>query len=84
MGQYGIFSVGISDLERSLSQVRSVWTDRTAQTYNSINENMTVFAQRIWAGHESAAAGEQAVRENYREEEFDAVLQNLGSRVGQL
>lgn len=84
MNQYGIFSGGIAELDHSLTQVRTVWTDKTAQTYNCINENMEDIACKIWSCHQSAAAGEQAVRENYREEEFDAVLHNLGSRIGQL
>lgn len=84
MGVYGIFGAVIADLESSLSQVRSVWTDQTAQTYDCINENMLQLAQLVWEGRERASAGEQAVKENYDEGEYDSILYNLGSRINSL
>ena len=84
MEMYGIFSATISNMEHSLSQVRSVWTDLTAQTYDTINDNLTSLSQSIWSGRESAAAGEAAVRENYNEGEFESILNSLGSRIASL
>ena len=42
MEQYGEFLENISRLENNLREVRSVWDDQTARTYDHINENMQV------------------------------------------
>jgi len=67
-----------------LTTVRSVWTDQTAGTYDSINENVAVLAQKIWAAREAAANGEQLVRTYYNEEEWDSALRSIGSRIAEI
>ena len=84
MAQYGPFSAAVAELDHALSTVRSVWTDQTAATYDTINDNMQTIAQRIWASREAAAAGEAAVRENYNEGEYDSILNSLGGRIAGL
>ena len=84
MDQYGVFSVVLAQLNEALQSVRSVWTDKTAQTYDSINENMEEFARAIWGSHEQAAMGDKAVRDNYNAGEFDGILSSLGSRISGL
>ncbi len=84
MEQYGIFGAVLAELNEALAQVRSVWTDQTAQTYDGINENMEAYAQRIWASAQTAATGEEMVRKNYDEGEFESILNNLGGRVARL
>lgn len=84
MEKYGIFASVLAELNAALQQVRSVWTDQTAQTYDAINENMEVYAQRIWHSGQTAATGEEMVRKNYDEGEFEGILNNLGGRIARL
>ena len=81
MEQYGEFLENISRLENNLREVRSVWDDQTARTYDHINENMQVFTKRIWAHYSNSVSGCDAVKANYSESGFDDELNQLNSKI---
>ena len=81
MEQFGEFTENISNLESSLTTVRSVWVDQTAMTFDEINENMKVFVSQITAYKENSIAGYNAVKANYNESEFENDLNQLGAKV---
>lgn len=81
MEQFGEFTENISNLESSLTTVRSVWVDQTAMTFDEINENMKVFVSQITAYKENSIAGYNAVKANYNESEFENDLNQLSAKV---
>lgn len=81
MDQYGEFSQVISQLNDNLSEVRAVWQDQTAQTYDSINENTEGFSACIWQNYANAVQMYDIEKKNYHEEEFEQVIGQLSSRV---
>ncbi len=81
MDQYGDFTEAINRLESSLTDVRTVWADQTALTYDCINENMQHFAMQIWIHRNNAVTGYNAVKANYNEAEFDNTVNKLNSKV---
>ena len=81
MEQYGDFTEVINRLEGGLSEVRTVWADQTALTYDHINENMQHFAAQIWNYYNNSVAGHNAVKANYNEAEFDNTLNQLNSKI---
>lgn len=81
MEQYGDFTEVINRLESSLLEVRLVWTDQTAKTYDAINENMQHFALHIWNNYNNAVAGKNMVRSNYNEDDFEQVFNNLNTKI---
>lgn len=81
MEQYGEFTEAINRLESGLSEVRMVWVDQTALTYDHINENMKHFATQIWNRHNNSVAGHNGVKANYDEIEFDRELNQLNYKI---
>ncbi len=81
MEQFGDFTTNINNLESCLHSVRSVWTDRTAMSYDEFNENMKSFAAQITAYKENSVAGYNAVKANYNETEFESEITRLSIKV---
>lgn len=81
MDEYGEFSQAIANLVSSLSEVRAQWTDQTALTYDTINENMQGFSIAIWRQYASAVELYEMEKKNYDEGEFNRVLNELGARA---
>lgn len=81
MEQYGDFSDTLIRLKSSLIEVRTVWSDQTALTYDHFNENMEHFAMQIWNYYNNSLAGYNAVKSNYNESEFDETLNQLNSKI---
>lgn len=81
MEQYGEFSDSINRLESNLSEVRCVWADQTAQTYDHINENMEVFTMQIWTHFCNSVSGKELVIKYYNEAEYDDELNQLNSKI---
>lgn len=77
MDHYGEFVEIINRLENNLSEVRMVWNDQTGDTYDHINENMELFAARIWTRYDNSCTGYNAVKTNYSESEFDDTLNQV-------
>ena len=81
MNQYGDFTETIHRLNNDLSDVRAVWNDQTAQTYDQVNENMEHFAFQIWNYHNNSLSGYAAVKANYDEAEFEETLHQLNAKI---
>ena len=81
MEQYGAFSQAIVSLDGGLSEVRAAWQDQTAQTYDSINENMKACAAAVWQVYTNAAGLYEMEKKNYNESEFEQYINELGARA---
>ena len=81
MEQFGDFTETINRLNNDLSDVRKVWFDQTAVTYDLINENMAHFANQIWNNYNSSLLGYNAVKANYNESEFDDTINQINSKI---
>ena len=79
--QYGLFAESIARLDDVLSDVRTVWKDQTALTYDVFNENMQHFTKEIWAHHNNSEEGYSLVRANYNESDFDDILNQLSAKI---
>ena len=79
--QYGEFAKIVSALDEAQSQARTVWTDRTAASYDPLNNNIKVCAGRIWAPYTDSVAGTNAVKANYNADEIDRSLAILEREV---
>ncbi len=83
-GQYGEFSNQIIALDRALKQVRTVWTDPTSASFTELNENIKIYAEKIWAMMADSHGGLEAVKKNYNAEETDREIAVLGMRIEQV
>ena len=81
MSQYGDFTNMINRLESNLGDVRSVWVDQTARTYDYINENMQSFTMQIWKHYCNSNATLNVVKANYDESEFGDELSQTQSKI---
>ena len=81
MNQYGDFTQIINRLSNDLAEVRSVWVDATAMSYDIINENMEYIAQRIWGYYTNTVAGYDVVKQNYNEGVCDDEINMLHMRM---
>ena len=79
--QYGEFATMVSALDQAQEQARTVWTDRTAASYDVLNDNVKVCAGRIWAHYTDSVAGTNAVKSNYNADEIDRSIVILGREV---
>lgn len=81
MNQYGDFTETINRLNSDLRDVRTVWFDQTALTYDHVNENMEHFVIQIWTYYNNSFAGYNAVKANYNESEFDDTINQLNAKI---
>ena len=81
MNQYGDFTETINRLNSDLGDVRTIWFDQTALTYDHVNENMEHFAIQIWMYYNNSLAGYNAVKANYNESEFDDTINQLNAKI---
>ena len=82
--QYGEFSKNIVALDTAQEQVRSVWLDETAKSYDSLNNNVKKCVQRIWALFSDSKNGTDAVKRNYNSDEVEKELSHLGIQIEQI
>lgn len=81
MEKYGEFIDSINKLDSVLSTVQRVWTDQTARTYATINENMKEFVSKISSYLDYSVEVYELVKKYYRESEIDEELNVLSTRV---
>ncbi len=81
MEQYGEFFEVLCRLKDGLEQVRAVWQDQTAVTYDSINDNTERYSAQVWLCYSYAVEGYNAVKTNYNEAEFEHILSQLDARI---
>ena len=75
--QYGEFLESALKLDGALAEVRVVWTDQTAMTFDKLNENMECFFKKIIKAKEEAIATIRVLKNNYDEDEVDDSIHKL-------
>ena len=78
---HGEFSDSIIRLNDGLKEVKTVWKDQTALTYDQINENMERFTIRVWECYTNSLNGYEAVKRHYNESEMDDKLNQLNAKI---
>ena len=61
---YGDFLGSMIRLDDELREVRAVWNDQTALTYDHINENMKMISAKIWEHYCNSLNGYESVKQN--------------------
>ena len=79
MDNYGEFTQSIFNLKDSVSELRAIWKDQTAPSYEAIHENFERFSFNL-----VAVEMHELVKENYSESEFDQMLDKLSARLAEL
>ena len=79
--QYGEFTKNIIALKNDLEEVRSIWQDQTANTYDVLNENIESFTQRIWLHLVDSQNGYDALKRNYDSDEYDRFVARMAVQV---
>ena len=82
--QYGEFGKNIIALDNALEQVKTVWMDETAKSYATLNDNVKICTEKIWALFSDSQAGAEAVKKNYNPDEVDKELAKFGMRIEQV
>ena len=75
--QYGEFLESALKLDGALAEVRVVWTDQTAMTFDKVNDNMEFFFKKIVATKENAISTMKVLKSNYNEDEIDDIVHKL-------
>ncbi len=81
MQNCGIFNENLINLDNCFKEVRTVWNDDTAASFEVLNENIEEQTAKVWAHLKNAEMGFQAVQKNYDEDEFDNILSQLSGMV---
>lgn len=82
--QNGELSNSIALLDAAQEQVRTAWRDETAKSYDTLNNNIKLCTQKVWALFCDANAGVEIVKKNYNSDEMDKELAQLGMQVEQV
>lgn len=75
--QYGEFLSSVRKLDDALREVRLVWNDQTARSFDSVNDNMKFLSEKIIIAKGSAISSMKMLKDNYDEEEFDNTIHRL-------
>ena len=67
-GQYGEFSNNIVKLDTAQEQVKTVWRDEVAKSYDVMNDNIKLCAGKIWSLFCDSKDGMDAVKKSYDSE----------------
>ena len=78
------FAGMVSKFNDSLENLLAHWTDETAKTYNSFNENTEKLTDSISSNFNDAKSSYELLKKNYDEEKFDSMIQSLASMVEQV
>ena len=79
--QYGEFIKNIIALKEDLQEVRSVWQDQTANTFDALNENIEACTQRIWLHLVDSENGYAALKRNYDSDDYDRYVAQMAVQV---
>lgn len=80
-GEYGELSPYIIRLDENYENVRQVWNDGVARSYEGLNDNIKKCAERIWACYSRSVEGRDAVKKNYSETEVARDLSILAQKA---
>ena len=84
MSENNEFAGIVSDFNNSLENLLANWTDETAQTYRTFNENTEKLTVSISCNFNDAKGSYELLKKNYDEEKFDSMIQSLASMVEQV
>ena len=79
--QYGEFIKNIIALKDDLQEVRSVWQDQTANTFDALNENIEACTQRIWLHLVDSENGYAALKRNCDSDDYDRYVAQMAVQV---
>ena len=82
--QHGEFSKSIALLDAAQDEVRKVWRDEIAKSYDKLNDNVKLCTQKIWTLFCDSKAGVEAVKKNYDPDAIDKELARLGMQIEQV
>ncbi len=82
--QHGEFGKLITLLDTAQEEVKSVWRDETARSFDPINDNIKLCTERIWTLFCDSKAGVEAVKKNYDSDTVDKDLARLGMQIEQV
>lgn len=82
--QYGEFVNSIIKLDDAQAQVKAVWRDGTANSFDRINDNIKLCAEKIWALYSDSSTCVSAVKQNYDADAVDKELCRLAMQVEQV
>lgn len=82
--QYGEFNKNIAMLNTAQEQVRTVWKDEVAKSYDVLNDNVKLCVGKIWSLFSDSKAGVEAVKKNYNSEEVDKDISRLSMQIEQV
>lgn len=83
-GQYGEFSNSIVKLDTAQEQVKTVWRDEVAKSYDVMNDNIKLCAGKIWSLFCDSKAGMDAVKKSYDSEEVDKEISRFSIQIEQV
>ena len=83
-GQYGEFSNNIVKLDTAQEQVKTVWRDEVAKSYDVMNDNIKLCAGKIWSLFCDSKAGMDAVKKSYDSEEVDKEISRFSIQIEQV
>ena len=79
--QFGEFTKNIIALKDVLQEVRGIWQDQTANTYDALNENIEACSQKIWAHLVNSQNWFAALKRNYDSDEYDKYVASMAVQV---
>ena len=82
--QYGEFSKNIASLDNAQEQVKNVWRDETARSFDVLNDNVKFCVKKIWSLFCDSQAGVEVVKKNYDSDTIDKDLARLGMQIEQV
>ena len=82
--QHGEFSKNIALLDAAQEQVKTVWSDETARSFDGLNDNVKLCTSKIWSLFCDSKAGVEAVKKNYNADTVDKDLVRIAMQIEQV
>ena len=82
--QYGEFGKCITSLDNAQECVRTVWHDEVANSYDNLNDNIKLCAQKIWYLFCDSNGGVEAVKKHYNSDNQEKEIAMLGMQIEQV
>ena len=82
--QHGEFSKNIASLDSAQEQVKTVWSDETARSFDGLKDNVKLCTSKIWSLFCYSKAGVEAVKKNYNADTVDKDLVRIAMQIEQV
>ena len=82
--RHGDFNKNIVLLDAAQEQVKNVWHDKTAQSFDNFNDNIKLYTEKIWSVFCDSKAGVEAVKKNYDSDTVDKDIIKLSMQIEQV